>query len=210
MSVNRKSSTTLIISAVAFVAAFLIDLYLILVYPSMVQVIIAVSLIVIVDTYFLVDGILAKVDEITSLNLDKQNELTKVEKGIYSVAKREEISRNQSMSAILDMILEMKDENTRLLTEIRDDNSEHAKSFLEQDKLMTKIRIKKDTDNTGRVVTSTEKLAVLITKMATANSMSSNETIDILNDICRELEEKNEQKKNENEHSHLRVVDKAE
>ena len=49
----------------------------------MIQVIIAVSLIVVVDTYFLVDGILAKVDEIANLNLDKQNELTKVEKGIY-------------------------------------------------------------------------------------------------------------------------------
>ena len=42
---NRKSSTTLTISAVAFIAALLIDLYLILVYPSMIQVIIAVSLI---------------------------------------------------------------------------------------------------------------------------------------------------------------------
>ena len=103
---NRKS-TTLTISAVAFIAALLIDLYLIFVYPSMIQVIIAVSLIVVVDTYFLVDGILAKVDEIANLNLDKQNELTKVEKGIYSVAKREEISRTQSMSAILDMMLEM-------------------------------------------------------------------------------------------------------
>ena len=59
---NRKSSTTLTISAVAFIAALLIDLYLILVYPSMIQVIIAVSLIVVVDTYFLVDGILAKVE----------------------------------------------------------------------------------------------------------------------------------------------------
>ena len=76
---NRKSSTTLTISAVAFIAALLIDLYLILVYPSMIQVIIAVSLIVVVDTYFLVDGILAKVDEIANLNLDKQNELTKVQ-----------------------------------------------------------------------------------------------------------------------------------
>ena len=33
-----------------------------------------------------------EIDEIANLNLDKQNELTKVEKGIYSVAKREEIS----------------------------------------------------------------------------------------------------------------------
>lgn len=207
---NRKSSTTLTISAVAFIAALLIDLYLILVYPSMIQVIIAVSLIVVVDTYFLVDGILAKVDEIANLNLDKQNELTKVEKGIYSVAKREEVSRTQSMSAILDMMLEMKDENSKLLSEIKDDNSKHMKDLMEQDKLMTKIQLKKDVDNTDRVVSSTEKMAVLITKMATANSRSSNETIEILNDICKELEQHNGKTEDENDYSHLRIMDKAE
>lgn len=207
---NRKSSTTLTISAVAFIAALLIDLYLILVYPSMIQVIIAVSLIVVVDTYFLVDGILAKIDEIANLNLDKQNELTKVEKGIYSVAKREEISRTQSMSAILDMMLEMKDENSKLLSEIKDDNSKHMKDFMEQDKLMTKIQLKKDVDNTDRVVSSTEKMAVLITKMATANSRSSNETIEILNDICKELEQRNGKTENENDYSRLHIMDKAE
>ena len=207
---NRKSSTTLTISAVAFIAALLIDLYLILVYPSMIQVIIAVSLIVVVDTYFLVDGILAKVDEIANLNLDKQNELTKVEKGIYSVAKREEVSRTQSMSAILDMMLEMKDENSKLLSEIKDDNSKHMKDLMEQDKLMTKIQLKKDVDNTDRVVSSTEKMAVLITKMATANSRSSNETIEILNDICKELEQRNGKTEDEHDYSHLRIMDKAE
>ena len=207
---NRKSSTTLTISAVAFIAALRIDLYLILVYPSMIQVIIAVSLIVVVDTYFLVDGILAKVDEIANLNLDKQNELTKVEKGIYSVAKREEVSRTQSMSAILDMMLEMKDENSKLLSEIKDDNSKHMKNLMEQDKLMTKIQLKKDVDNTDRVVSSTEKMAVLITKMATANSRSSNETIEILNDICKELEQRNGKTEDENDYSHLRIMDKAE
>lgn len=207
---NRKSSTTLTISAVAFIAALLIDLYLILVYPSMIQVIIAVSLIVVVDTYFLVDGILAKVDEIANLNLDKQNELTKVEKGIYSVAKREEVSRTQSMSAILDMMLEMKDENSKLLSEIKDDNSKHMKDLMEQDKLMTKIQLKKDVDNTDRVVSSTEKMAVLITKMATANSRYSNETIEILNDICKELEQRNGKTEDENDYSHLRIMDKAE
>lgn len=208
---NRKSSTTLTISAVAFIAALLIDLYLILVYPSMIQVIIAVSMIVVMDTYFLVDGILAKIDEIANLNLDKQNELTKVEKGIYSVAKREEISRTQSMSAILDLMLEMKEDNNRLLSEIKDDNTKHVKDILEQDKLMTKIQLKKDVDNTDRVVNSTEKMAILITKMATANSRSSNETIEILNDICRELEQRNGKLEDETtDYAHLRIMDKAE
>ena len=151
-----------------------------------------------------------KANEIANLNLDKQNELTKVEKGIYSVAKREEVSRTQSMSAILDMMLEMKDENSKLLSEIKDDNSKHMKNLMEQDKLMTKIQLKKDVDNTDRVVSSTEKMAVLITKMATANSRSSNETIEILNDICKELEQRNGKTEDENDYSHLRIMDKAE
>lgn len=190
-----KSQSTLTISAVAFIAALLIDLYLILVYPSSIELIIAVSLIVIVDTYFMVDGILAKVDEIASVNIDKQNEMTKVQKGIYSVAKREEVSRTQSMSALLDIILELKDENAKLYDEL-----------LKQDKLMSKLQIKKEEDNTTKIVNSNERLAVLIAQMATANAKSQNEAIEILNDICKELEERNGSQNTTNEYSHLRVM----
>lgn len=207
---NRRTSTTLTISAVGFIAGILIDLYLIFVYPSMLQVIIAVSLIVIVDTYFLVDGILTKVDEIANQQLDKQNELTKVEKGIYSVAKREEVSRNQTMTAVLDMMLEMKDDNARLITELNRDQSTLLKDLIEQDKLMTKVKLKKEVDNTERIISSTEKMAVLITKMATANSHSANETIEILNDICKELEQRNGKLDDTSDFSHLRIMDKAE
>lgn len=178
---KRKSQSTLTISAVAFIAAFIVDFYLIMVYPSNIGIIIAISLIVIVDTYFLVDGILAKIDEIASINIDKQNELTKVEKGIYSVAKREEVSRAQSMSAVLDMMLELKEENSKLF-----------KEALEQDKLMTSLQIKKENDNTTKVVNSAERLAVLLAQMATANATSQSEALDILNNICRELEARNE------------------
>lgn len=190
---KSKSQTTLTISAVAFVAALLIDLYLIIAFPSNIELIIAVSLIVIVDTYFLVDGILAKVDDIASIAIDKQNELTKVEKGIYSVAKREEISRAQSMSALLDMMLEMKDENTKLYQEL-----------LDQDKLMSKLQIKKDSDNATKIVNSNERLAVLIAQSATANAKSQNEAIEILNDICKELEQRNGNLNGD--YSHLRVM----
>ena len=108
---KHKSQSTLTISAVAFIAALIIDLYLIIAAPSNIELIIALSLIVIVDTYFLVDGILSKVDEIATISIDKQNELTKVEKGIYSVAKREEVARSQSMSALLEIVIELKQEN---------------------------------------------------------------------------------------------------
>lgn len=189
---KSRSQTTLTISAVAFIAALIIDLYLIIAYPSNIELIIAVSLIVIVDTYFLVDGILAKVDDIASIAIDKQNELTKVEKGIYSVAKREEVARAQSMSAILEMMDDMKAENAKLYQDL-----------IDQDKLMAKLQIKKDGDNATKIVNSNERLAVLIAQTATANAKSQNEAIEILNDICKELEERNG---NLNDYSRLRVM----
>ncbi|MCM1084397.1 MAG: hypothetical protein NC393_07055 [Clostridium sp.] len=172
-----KSQSILAISAVAFVAALLIDLYLIFAAPSNIGLIIAVSLIVIVDTYFFVDGILEKVDEIVAVNIDKQNELTKVEKGIYSVAKREEITRNQSMSAMLNAIVDIREQS--------------AKSYVdsaEQDKMLAKLSIKKDMDNANKIINSNERIAVLLAKLATENAKSSDEAIDILNDICNSLE----------------------
>lgn len=192
---NRKNHSTLTISAVGFIASLLVDLYLIIAYTSSIELIIPVSLIVIIDTYFMVDGILAKVDEIASINIDKQNELTKVEKGIYSVTKREELARTQSMSAILDMMLELKEENQKLYTDM-----------MNQDKVLAKLSIKKEEDNATKIVNSNERLAVLIAKMATANAKSSQEAIEILNDVCRELEERNGKLNTTNDYTHLRVM----
>ena len=192
---KNKTGSTLTISAVAFIAALLVDIYMMLVYPSSVEVIIAVSLIVIVDTYFMADAILAKIDEVVSLNLDKQNELTKVQKGIYSVAKREEIARSKDMSGVVDLMIEMKNENASLMN-----------SLIEQDKVMTKLSVKKDIDNTTKVVNSNERIAVLIAQMATANAKSSAEALEILNDICKELESRNGKLDNTNDYSHLRVM----
>lgn len=194
-TMKNRSTSTLTISAVGFIAALLIDLYLIIAYTSSIELIIPVSLIVIIDTYFMVDSIITKVDEIASINIDKQNELTKVEKGIYSVAKREEVARTQSMSALLDILLELKEENAKLYGEM-----------MEQDKVLTKLTIKKDQDNTTKIVNSNERLAVLIAQMATANAKNSNEAIEILNDICKELEERNGKINTANDYSHLRVM----
>ena len=69
---KHKKSATLTISAVAFIAALLVDLYLIIAYPEKLSIIIAVSLIVVVDTYFMVDSILSLVDDIASIHIDKQ------------------------------------------------------------------------------------------------------------------------------------------
>ena len=191
---KHKKSATLTVSAVAFVAALLVDFYMIIAYPAKLNVIIAISLIVVIDTYFLVDSILSLVDDIASINIDKQNELTKVQKGIYSVAKREEISRSENISSLVDTLTSMKNENAKLMNDL-----------LEQDKVINKLQIKKNMDNTTQVVNSNEKLAILIAKMATANAKSSDEAIEILNDICKELERKNEG--SGKDHSHLRVME---
>lgn len=192
----KSKSSILTVSAVAFVAALLVDIYLMFAYPSSIELIIAISLIVIVDTYFLVDAIIDKIDQITSINIDKQNELTKVEKGIYSIAKREEISRTQSMSALLDIIMDFKEENSKVHTDL-----------LNQETLMTKLQIKKEMDNTSQIVNSNERLAILIAQMATSNAKSQTEAIEILNDICKELEQRNEKLLEEsNDYSHLRIM----
>ena len=192
---KHKKSATLTVSAVAFVAALLVDLYMIIAYPAKLSVIIAISLIVVIDTYFLVDSILSLVDDIASINIDKQNELTKVQKGIYSVAKTEEISRGESMSSLVDTLTSMKEENAKLMNDL-----------LEQDKVINKFQVKKNMDNTTQIVNSNEKLAMLIAQMATANAKSSDEAIEILNDICKELEERNENQSNAKDYSHLRVM----
>ncbi|MBQ9278318.1 MAG: hypothetical protein IJ224_06760 [Lachnospiraceae bacterium] len=191
---KHKKSATLTVSAVAFVAALLVDFYMIIAYPSKLNIIIAISLIVVIDTYFLVDSILSLVDDIASINIDKQNELTKVQKGIYSVAKREEISRSENISSLVETLTSMKNENAKLMNDL-----------LEQDKVINKLQIKKNIDNTTQVVNSNEKLAILIAKMATANAKSSDEAIEILNDICKELEKRSEGSGNK-DYSHLRVM----
>ena len=82
---KQKIKTNLLISSVAMMAALMTMIYLVATMPDRLELIIAFGLIVVADTYFLVDSIIRKVDEIANRSLDKQNELTKVEKGIYSV-----------------------------------------------------------------------------------------------------------------------------
>ena len=59
--------------------------------------------------------------------------------------------------------------------------------------------------NTTQVVNRNEKLAMLIAKMDTANAKSSDEAIEILNDICKELEKRSDGTGNK-DYSHLRVM----
>ena len=123
----KQKKSNLLISSVAMVAAIITVFYLIMVMPEHLELIIVFSLIAIADTYFLTDGILKKIDDIANVSLDKQNEIAKVEKGIYSVAKREETTLNERFDSLITVIEELRNENSKLSAEL-----------IEQEKLFTK------------------------------------------------------------------------
>lgn len=173
----KQKKTNLLISSVALVGSIIVVFYLIMVMPERMELIIVFSLIALADTYFLVDGIIKKVDEITNQNIDKQSEIAKVEKGIYSVAKREEASLNEQLSKMLETIELLKEENAKLNDEL-----------IEQEKLCTKILMKKNQENTGKMVNSSDRVAKLLVQLTSNTSNTSKETIDILTEISKTLD----------------------
>ena len=171
----KKSNLTF--SAVGFVAAVLILLYLILNMPQMIELIIVFGLIALADTYFLVDSIVKKIDEISELSLDKQTELVKVEKGIYSVAKREETTNNKQNAALLAQLEQLKEENQRLNEEL-----------IEQQKLCTKILIKKSQENNNKTLNSSDRISKLLVQLNGNASSTSKETLEVLQEINKTLD----------------------
>lgn len=171
----KKSNLTF--SAVGFIASILIELYLILNSAENVQLIIVFGLIALADTYFLVDSIVKKVDEIAETSIDKQTELVKVEKGLYSVAKREEATNNKQNNALLAQLQQLKEENQRLNNEL-----------IEQQKLCTKILIKKTQENTGRTLNSSDRISKLLVQLNGNSISASKETMEILEEINKTLD----------------------
>lgn len=174
---KQKIKTNLLISSVAMMAALMTMIYLVATTPDRIELIIAFGLIVVTDTYFLVDSIIRKVDEITSRSLDKQNELTKVEKGIYSVAKREEISMNQKLEELITAIAELQTDNIRLNNEL-----------IEQQKLCTKLIMKKNQENMVRVVNSNDRITKQVVQLSGDNKIAVAEANETLHSIHQSLE----------------------
>ena len=172
----KIKKTNLTFSAVGFVAAILILLYLILNMPQMIELIIF-GLIALADTYFLVDSIVKKIDEISELSLDKQTELVKVEKGIYSVAKREESTNSKNNNALIEQLEQLKAENQRLNAEL-----------IEQQKLCTKILIKKSQENNNKTINSSERISKLLVQLNGNTSSSTKETLEVLQEINKTLD----------------------
>lgn len=176
LTMNIKKSN-LTFSAVGFVASILVLLYLILNQPEMMELIIVFGLIALADTYFLVDSIVKKIDEITETSIDKQNELVKVEKGIYSVAKREESTNIKQHNALLEQIDSLKKENERLNEEL-----------IEQQKLCTKILVKKNQDVGSKNLNSSDRISKLLVQLNGNTSSASKETLDVLEEINKTLD----------------------
>lgn len=171
----KKSNLTF--SAVGFVASLLIILYLILNTPNMVSLIIVFGLIALANTYFFVDSIIKKIDEISQVSIDKQTELVKVEKGLYSVAKREETTNIKQHDALVEQLQQLKAENQRLNDEL-----------IEQQKLCTKILVKKNQENNQRNLNGSDRISKLLVQLNGNNISNSKETMKILEEINQTLD----------------------
>ena len=175
---KQNIKTNLLISSVAMVAALMTMIYLVATMPDRLELIIAFGLIIVTDTYFLIDSILRKVDEIANRSLDKQNELAKVEKGLYSVAKREELSMNQKIEEdLIAAVTELKADNIRLNNEL-----------IEQQKLCTKLIMKKNQENMVRVVNSNDRITKQVLQMSGDSKLASSEANETLHNIHKSLE----------------------
>ena len=174
MKIKRSNIT---FSAVGFVASILVLLYLILNMPNVMELIIVFGLIALADTYFLVDSIVKKVDEISEASIDKQTEIVKVEKGIYSVAKREETTNLKQHNALMEQLEILQEENQRLNDEL-----------IEQQKLCTKILIKKAQENNTKNLNNSDRISKLLVQLNGNTSSSSKETREILEEINKTLD----------------------
>ena len=171
----KKSNITF--SAVGFVASIVVLFYLIMNLPNMIELIIVFALIALADTYFMVDSIIKKMDEINTASLDKQTELVKVEKGIYSVAKREESTNIKQHGALLEQIEKLQAENQRL-----------NKELIEQQQLCTKILIKKTQESNGKALNSSDRISKLLVQLNGNTTSASKETMEVLAEINKTLD----------------------
>lgn len=181
----KKSNLTF--SAVGFVASILVLLYLILNTPNMIELIIVFGLIALADTYFLVDSIVKKIDEIAEVSTDKQTELVKVGKGIYSVAKREESANTRQNEALLEQLEQLREENKKLNDEL-----------IEQQKLCTKILIKKNQEISGKSLNSSDRISKLLVQLNGNTSSASKETMEVLEEINKALDNYHNDSKQDN------------
>ena len=174
---KQRSRLNLIISAVAMMGALMVIFYLIMIMPTRLDLIITFGIIVLIDTYFLADGILKRIDDISNDSLNKQEELVKVDKGIYSVAKREEAAMSKRINQLVLTIEQLKADNQRL-----------NKELIEQQKLFAKVDMKKNQENINKIISGNDRIAKLLIQLTSNNNTISTETVELLTNIAEALE----------------------
>lgn len=174
---KQRSRLNLIISAVAMMGALMVIFYLIMVMPARLDLIVTFGIIVLIDTYFLADGILKRIDDISNDSLNKQEELVKVDKGIYSVAKREETAMSKRFNQLILTIEKLKADNQRLNEEL-----------IQQQKLFAKVDMKKNQENINKIVSGNDRIAKLLVQLTSNNNTISTETVELLTSIAEALE----------------------
>lgn len=189
----KKSSLTF--SAIGFIASLLVVLYLVLNMSNSIELIIVFGLIALANTYFFVDGIVKKIDDISEASRDKQTELVKVEKGIYSVAKREETTNLKQHNALLAQIDQLMEENQTLnnsllaqIDQLKEENQRLNAELIEQQKLCTKILIKKSQESSDKTLNSSDRITKLLVQLNGKTGSASKETLEVLEEINKTLD----------------------
>ncbi len=188
---KQRPKMNLIISSTAMMGSLLVILYLIMVMPQRLDLIVTFGIIALADNYFLVDGILKRIDDISNDNLDKQAEIAKVEKGIYSIAKREEAAMSERVDELVTAIQALQEDNERLNNEL-----------IEQQKLFTKVSMKKSQESYGKIINGNDRVAKLLIQLTSNNNTVSTETLELLSDIATALDAK----KKEEIHSNVTMM----
>ncbi len=186
---RQRPKMNLLISSTAMVGSLLVILYLIMVMPQRLDLIVTFGIIALADNYFLMDGILKRIDDISNDNLDKQSEIAKVEKGIYSIAKREESA-----------MAERTEELARAIQSLQADNERLNQELIEQQKLFTKVSMKKSQESYAKLINGNDRVAKLLVQLTSNNNTVSTETLELLSDIATALDAK---KKEEILHSNV-------
>lgn len=174
---KQRPRLNLIISAVAMMGALMVIFYLIMIMPTRLDLIITFGIIVLIDTYFLADSILKRIDDISNDSLNKQEELVKVDKGIYSVAKREEVAMSKRINQLFLTVDQLKADNQRLIDEL-----------IEQQKLFAKVDMKMNQENINKVMSGNDRIVKLLVQLTSSNNTISTETIELLTNIAEALE----------------------
>ena len=93
------------------------------------------------------------------------------------MAKREESTNSKNNNALIEQLEQLKAENQRLNAEL-----------IEQQKLCTKILIKKSQENNNKTINSSERISKLLVQLNGNSSSSTKETLEVLEEINKTLD----------------------